>query len=70
MPDPNVNTGLRNYTTVVTAALPLATAVPVGTRAFVSDNDIGNQTGRGKTVAGGGTYQVKAISNGVVWKVM
>lgn len=70
MPDPNTNAGLRTYTAVPAASLPAATSVPIGTRAFVSDNDIGNQVGSGKTVAGGGTYQVKAISNGVVWKVM
>lgn len=70
MPDPNTNVGLRTYTAVTAALLPLATAVPVGTRAFVSDNDVNNQVGQGKTVAGGGTYQVKAVSNGVVWKVM
>lgn len=70
MPDPNVNVGLRTYTAQAAATLPAATTVPVGTRAFVSDNDVNNQIGRGKTVAGGGTYQAKAITNGTVWKVM
>jgi hypothetical protein len=70
MPDPNTNAGLRTFTAVAVATLPVATSVPIGTRAFVSDNDVNNQIGRGKTVAGGGTYQAKIISNGAVWKVM
>lgn len=62
------STGLQTRVILTVATLPAASTM-AGHRRYVSDSDIGCETGFGKVVVGSGTFQVCVRSDGTSWRV-